>query len=174
MGIDAVLVPPNIVRYNIFELAGATTDLSKLVEAVMTAELDATLKVAGAFTVFAPTNAAFATILETVPDLLDGSNKADLLNVLNYHVVKGKSMQVALTNGIELETELAGGKLSVTVEGEVVDITDINEKQQLRTAWCDGHVEESSCLEFDSCLWSNGGQHTMIPDACFELSALAR
>merc|ERR1719469_1831873 len=116
--IDAVLVPPK----NIVQLAQATTDLSTLVAALTAAELVATLSGAGPFTVFAPTNAAFTAIDDVVTDLLKAENKADLVNVLTYHVVPGKKMAADLSDGMELATVLADGKLSVAVAGDTVTI----------------------------------------------------
>merc|ERR1711957_215792 len=116
--IDAVLVPPK----NIVQLAQDTTDLSTLVAALTAAELVATLSGAGPFTVFAPTNAAFTAIQGTVDELLKAENKADLVNVLTYHVVSGKKMAADLSDGMELATVLADGKLSVAVAGDTVTI----------------------------------------------------
>jgi len=115
--INVVLVPPNIVQ-----LAQATNDLSTLVEALIAADLVDTLSGPGPFTVFAPTNAAFAAIEETVTELLKAENKADLVNVLTYHVVSGKSMAADLSDGTDLATVMAGGKLSVAIAGDTVTI----------------------------------------------------
>merc|ERR1711957_207292 len=116
--IDAVLVPPK----NIVELAQATNDLSTLVEALIAADLVDTLSGPGPFTVFAPTNAAFAAIEETVTELLKAENKADLVNVLTYHVVSGSNMAADLSSGTDLATVMAGGKLSVAIAGDAVTI----------------------------------------------------
>jgi uncharacterized surface protein with fasciclin (FAS1) repeats len=105
---------------NIVGLAVATPDLSTLVTAVKAASLVDTLSGAGPFTVFAPTNAAFAALpAGTVDTLLMPENKATLSGILTYHVVAGKVMAKDLSNGqiiktvngAELKVEIAGGKV---------------------------------------------------------------
>merc|ERR1711957_436615 len=68
------------------------------------------------------TNAAFAAIEETVTELLKAENKADLVNVLTYHVVSGSNMAADLSDGTDLATVMAGGKLSVAIAGDTVTI----------------------------------------------------
>ena len=76
---------------NIVENALNSKDHTTLVAAVKAAGLVDTLASKGPFTVFAPTNAAFDKLPEgTVPNLLKPENKAQLKNVLTYHVVAGK------------------------------------------------------------------------------------
>lgn len=78
---------------DIVDLAVATPDLSTLVTAVKAAGLVETLKGPGPFTVFAPTNAAFAKLPKsTLDDLLKPENKEKLKSVLTYHVVSGEVM----------------------------------------------------------------------------------
>merc|ERR1711957_162992 len=126
--INAVLVPPDDSQddsqdgKNIVQLADATPDLSTLVAALTAADLVDTLSAEGPFTVFAPTNTAFEAIQDTVDELLKPENKADLVNVLTYHVVAGKSMAADLSDGTELATVMADGKLSVAIAGDVVTI----------------------------------------------------
>ena len=73
---------------NIVELAGATPDLSTLVAALKAGNLTAALSGAGPFTVFAPTNEAFALLPSgTVAHLLDPRNVKELDAILTYHVV---------------------------------------------------------------------------------------
>jgi uncharacterized surface protein with fasciclin (FAS1) repeats len=75
---------------NIVELAVATPDLSTLVQAVTAADLVGALSGAGPFTVFAPTNAAFAALPKAdLDDLLKPENKVKLQGVLQYHVISG-------------------------------------------------------------------------------------
>ncbi len=77
---------------NIIENAVNSKDHTTLVAAVKAAGLVATLEGAGPFTVFAPTNEAFAALpAGTVDTLLMPANKADLVKVLTYHVVPGAS-----------------------------------------------------------------------------------
>lgn len=75
-----------------------------LATAVKAADLTATLEGTGPFTVFAPTDAAFATIQKDVDGLLKPENKSKLSNLLTYHVVSGKHMVSELKDGAELTT----------------------------------------------------------------------
>jgi uncharacterized surface protein with fasciclin (FAS1) repeats len=87
---------------------------STLVAAVQAAGLVETLKGEGPFTVFAPTDAAFAALPEgTVENLLKPENKDQLVAVLTYHVLSGKVMS----------GDIAGKELSApTVQGSELDI----------------------------------------------------
>merc|ERR1712226_1839169 len=91
--IDGVLLPPATVvgspsTPNIVELAQATTDLSTLVTAVVAGDLVETLSSPGPFTVFAPTNEGFAALpAGTLDTLLKPENKAQLADILTYHVL---------------------------------------------------------------------------------------
>jgi uncharacterized surface protein with fasciclin (FAS1) repeats len=95
---------------NIVELAQATPDLSILVEAVGSAGLVSTLSGAGPFTVFAPTNAAFAALLTelnlTKQQLLD--NKTLLTTVLTYHVLASKVEKASIPLGKAIDPVLTG------------------------------------------------------------------
>ena len=115
--IDKVILPPSMQPKNIVQLAIGNEDLSTLVAAVKAADLAGTLSGAGPFTVFAPTNAAFAALPEgTVENLLKHENKDQLIAILTYHVVAGKVMSGDLTNGMT----------APTVQGEniTVDLTN--------------------------------------------------
>ena len=104
-------------------LAKATPDLSTLVAAVTAGDLATTLQGKGPFTVFAPTNQAFSGIQSTVDTLLKPANKADLQNVLTYHVVPGTYTAADLKDGQELTT-VQGEKLTVSVNGCTVKVND--------------------------------------------------
>merc|ERR1719261_969189 len=81
---------PKPVQKTIVELAAATPDLSTLVTA---GDLAGALSGAGPLTVFAPTNAAFAAVPESVLNaLLDPANKASLQMLLKYHVAAGAAV----------------------------------------------------------------------------------
>ncbi len=100
-------------------VAVATTDCKTLAAAVKAAGLVETLQGKGPFTVFAPTDAAFAAIQSEVDKLLKPENKSKLSKILTYHVVSGKLKAADLKDGEELTT-VEGGKLKVTVkEGKV-------------------------------------------------------
>lgn len=108
---------------SIAETAMNTESLSTLVAALKAADLAATFAEPGDFTVFAPTNDAFADIQSTVDMLLKPENKEKLQNVLKYHVVSGAAMASDLSDGQELTT-LQGEKLKVTIKDGVVMIND--------------------------------------------------
>ncbi|NNE81441.1 MAG: fasciclin domain-containing protein [Silicimonas sp.] len=103
---------------DIVDIAAGNEDFSTLVAAVQAAGLVDTLKSDGPFTVFAPTNAAFAALPEgTVETLLMPENKDQLVAVLTYHVVPG-----AVTSDA-----LVGKRLSVeTVQGQSVHVNGKN------------------------------------------------
>jgi uncharacterized surface protein with fasciclin (FAS1) repeats len=94
-----------------------------LAAAVTAAGLGQTLQGAGPFTVFAPTDQAFASIQSDVDALLKPENKAKLAKVLTYHVVSGKAMAASLKDGQELTT-VEGGKLKVSIKDGKVMVGD--------------------------------------------------
>jgi len=104
--IDKVLVPPGVL--NIVQMAQANPVFSSLVGAVVAANLQGTLSGAGPFTVFAPTNDAFAAIQSTVASL----TTAQLTEVLTYHVL---AAQV-------LAADILFGTPVATVEGQTITI----------------------------------------------------
>jgi uncharacterized surface protein with fasciclin (FAS1) repeats len=116
---------------DIIDNAVNSRDHTTLVAAVKAAELVETLKGKGPFTVFAPTNDAFAALpAGTVDNLLKPENKATLTKVLTYHVVAGNMDAHALSAAIkagggkaELKT-VAGGKLWASMDGMNVIIKD--------------------------------------------------
>ncbi len=103
---------------DIIDNAVNSKDHTTLVAAVKAAGLVETLKGPGPFTVFAPTNAAFAALPKgTVDGLLKPDMKADLTKVLTYHVVPGNVDSTALLAKIKQ----GGGKASLTtVQGEAL------------------------------------------------------
>ena len=116
---------------NIVGTAAGSADHPTLVAAVKAGGLVDTLSGTGPFTVFAPTNAAFAALpAGTVDTLLKPENKAQLQSVLTYHVVSGKLMAkdvlAAITagGGKAVVTTVQGGKLTASVMGGKVMLTD--------------------------------------------------
>jgi len=102
---------------DIVDTAVAAGNFTTLVAAVQAADLVETLKGAGPFTVFAPTDAAFAALpAGTVEDLLKPENKDKLVSILTYHVVPGAVMSTDLTEGMMAKT-VQGGEATVTLEG---------------------------------------------------------
>merc|ERR1711972_1128832 len=89
--IDGVLLPPaglSDSKPNIVELAQSVDDLSTLVAAVVAGDLADTLSSPGPFTVFAPTNEAFGALpAGTLDSLLKPENKAQLADILTFHVL---------------------------------------------------------------------------------------
>jgi len=116
---------------NIVQNALNSDDHTTLVAAVRAAGLVDTLQSAGPFTVFAPTNEAFAKLpAGTVDTLLMAENKATLTKVLTYHVVAGsmdsKDIAKAIKSGngkAELNT-VSGGKLWASMKGKDLMLTD--------------------------------------------------
>jgi uncharacterized surface protein with fasciclin (FAS1) repeats len=112
---------PMYATKDIIDNAVNSKDHTTLVAAVKAAGLVPTLKGAGPFTVFAPTNDAFAALpAGTVDTLLKPENKATLVKILTFHVVPGK------LNAAALKKQIAegGGKATLkTVEGETLIVT---------------------------------------------------
>ena len=102
-------------------VAIASESAKTLAAAVTAAGLVETLKGAGPFTLFAPTDAAFSAIQKDVDNLLKPENKAKLTDILTYHVVSGNAMAADLEDGQELTT-VQGGKLKVAIKGDKVMI----------------------------------------------------
>ena len=101
---------------NIVDTAVSAGNFNTLVAAVKAADLVETLNGTGPFTVFAPTDEAFAALpAGTVDDLLKPENKAKLAEILTYHVVAGKVMSADLSDGMTPAT--VNGKL-VTIHTE--------------------------------------------------------
>lgn len=109
---------------NIVETAIEAGQFKTLAAALTEAGLVETLEGEGPFTVFAPTDEAFAKLPEgTVASLLKPENKDKLVKILTYHVVPGKLMAKQVTEQKELKT-VEGQPLHVKVEGKTVMIDD--------------------------------------------------
>jgi transforming growth factor-beta-induced protein len=117
---------------DIVQTATAAGSFKTLVAAVQAAGLAETLRGKGPFTVFAPTDEAFAKLPNgTVEDLLKPENRAKLTAILTYHVVAGKVMAADVVKlksaktieGQELTIRVAEGK--VMIDGANVDHTDV-------------------------------------------------
>ena len=116
---------------NIIENAVNSKDHTTLVAAVKAAGLVETLQGAGPFTVFAPTNAAFAKLpAGTVDNLLKPENKAMLTTVLTYHVLSGRFSSADIAKAIkagngnaEFKT-VQGGVLTAMMSGKDVVLKD--------------------------------------------------
>ncbi len=116
---------------DIVAVAAGNGSFNTLVAAVKAAGLVETLQGTGPFTVFAPTDEAFAKLPKgTVEDLLKPENKAKLVAILTYHVVAGKvmaadvkTMKAKTVNGQSLDVKVADGV--VTVDNAKVVKTDV-------------------------------------------------
>ena len=102
---------------DIVDTAVDAGSFTTLVAAVQAAGLVETLKGEGPFTVFAPTDEAFAKLpAGTVEDLLKPENKDKLTSILTYHVVPGKVMSTDLSEGLKAAT-VQGAEVTITLEG---------------------------------------------------------
>jgi uncharacterized surface protein with fasciclin (FAS1) repeats len=110
---------------DIVDNAVNSTDHTTLVAAVKAAGLVETLKGAGPFTVFAPTNEAFGKLpAGTVDNLVKPENKAKLTNILTYHVVAGSYKS----------TDLKDGQMLKTVQGEELSVWNKEGKWMIKDA----------------------------------------
>lgn len=117
---------------DIVDTAISAGQFNTLVAAVEAADLVTTLKGDGPFTVFAPTDEAFAALPEgTVENLLKPENKDQLIAVLTYHVVPGKIMSSDIAGTATMVESVQGSELNVnatdgvTVDGATVVTADI-------------------------------------------------
>jgi len=122
---------PMLPSKDIIDNAVNSKDHTTLVAAVKAAGLVDTLKGAGPFTVFAPTNEAFAALpAGTVDTLLKPENKPTLAKILTYHVVSGKLLAADLVKKVKAGhgkatlTTVQGDPLTVTTSGKKVYVTD--------------------------------------------------
>ena len=116
---------------NIVQNALNSDDHTTLVAAVKAAGLVDTLEGPGSFTVFAPTNEAFAKLpAGTVDTLLMTENKATLTKILTYHVVSGRmdandiAKAIRAGNGKAELSTVSGGKLWASMQGKDIVLTD--------------------------------------------------
>jgi len=127
--IDAVILPPadeTAVEENstIVDLAVADGRFTTLVAALQAADLVETLSGEGPFTVFAPTDEAFAALpAGTAEDLLLPENKQQLTDILLYHVVSGKVMAADVT-ALTSATTVLGEDITIKVQDGKVFLND--------------------------------------------------
>jgi transforming growth factor-beta-induced protein len=123
---------PTMAAKDIVDTAVASGDFTTLVTALKAAGLVETLQGTGPYTVFAPTDAAFAKVPKNTLDALLADPKGALTDVLTYHVVPGKVMSTDITDGMTATT-VNGAPLTfkvasdgtVTVNGATVTTADI-------------------------------------------------
>jgi len=110
------------MKKDIVDVAAGNESFSTLVTALKAADLVGALQADGPYTVFAPTNEAFAKLPEaTLADLLKPENKKDLQAVLTYHVVAGK-VDAKTAMGISAAPSLQGENIAISLAGGKVMI----------------------------------------------------
>ncbi len=120
--IDRLMLPPS---RDIVETAVAAGSFTTLATALVATGLDEVLQGDGPYTVFAPTDEAFAAFEAANPGVLASLSTEALTDVLLYHVVGGWAGPADLEDGMALPTELSGASLTVSLDGGV-QIDDAN------------------------------------------------
>ena len=115
---------PEMEEMNIVETAVSAGSFDTLVTAVQAAGLEETLSGEGPFTVFAPTDEAFAALPEGTLDSLLADEEA-LAAVLTYHVVAGEAMSGDLSDGMTIMT-VQGEEVTITITDGAVMVNDAN------------------------------------------------
>lgn len=131
MATDSMVANEAAGEKNIVALAQGNPQASTLVSAVTAAGLGETLSGTGPFTVFAPSNAAFAKVDKaTLDGLMMPASKAKLAALLKYHVVAGNvkasdlAKMIADGNGTATVKTLNGGTLKASMDGDKIVLTD--------------------------------------------------
>ncbi len=115
---------PTAAQKDIVDTAVEAGSFTTLVSSVQAAGLEETLRGEGPFTVFAPTDDAFAAVPKETLDSLLADPTGALADVLTYHVVPGKVMSTDLSDGMEVET-VNGATIMITVNDDgTVQIND--------------------------------------------------
>ncbi len=139
---------------DIVDNAVNSKDHTTLVAAVKAAGLVDTLKGPGPFTVFAPTNEAFAALpAGTVDTLLKPENKAMLTKILTYHVVPGKLTAASLRRAIKAGH---GSASLTTVEGDPLTATEVGKKIYITDA-----KNDRALVSIPNVIQSNGVIHVV-------------
>ncbi|WP_439882315.1 fasciclin domain-containing protein [Pontibacter sp. MBLB2868] len=124
MATEEPMEQTDMAKPDIVALASNTPSLSTLVKALQAADLAGTLQQGGPYTVFAPTDEAFAALpAGTLDNLLKPENKQQLVDILTYHVAEGNVMASDLSDGMMVKT-LNGKDLKVMMSGDKVMIND--------------------------------------------------
>lgn len=111
---------------DIVDTAAEAGEFSTLITAVQAADLEETLRGDGPFTVFAPTDEAFAALPEGTLDTLLADPQGDLTDILTYHVIPSEvfSADVVTMDG-QTVTTVQGAELTINVDGENVSLADV-------------------------------------------------
>lgn len=119
-------VPASAAEKDIVDTAVEAGTFNTLAQALEAADLVETLKGEGPFTVFAPTDEAFAKLpAGTVETLLQPENKQQLVDVLTYHVVPGEVMAADVV-GLDEAPTVNGKMIDVQVDGSAVKVNEAN------------------------------------------------
>lgn len=126
VGGGAASVQDDISQPNVVKVAVNSKDHTTLVAAVQAADLVDVLAQSGPYTVFAPTNAAFEQLPKgTVEGLLKPEKKADLQNILQYHVTTSMFSEIMLKDGTKLGMA-NGGSVTITKKDGKFMVNDAN------------------------------------------------
>jgi len=138
----------------IVDVAVGNKDFTTLVTALKAADLVGALQGEGPFTVFAPTNDAFAKIdAKTLSSLLEAGNKEALANILTYHVVSGK----LAASDVVAALKKGGGMVELkALNGQVITVTQKDDKIWLK----DSNGDFSEIIATDV-MGSNGVIHVI-------------
>ena len=138
----------------IVDVAVGNKDFTTLVTALKAADLVGALQGEGTFTVFAPTNDAFAKIdAKTLSSLLEAGNKEALANILTYHVVSGK----LAASDVVAALKKGGGMVELkALNGQVITVTQKDDKIWLK----DSNGDFSEIIATDV-MGSNGVIHVI-------------
>lgn len=128
--IDAVLVPEQTTSTTVFDIIQGSENHNTLEAALVAAGLDADLSTGGPFTVFAPTDEAFAALPAGLVDELLADPAGQLTDILLYHVVNGTVLSGDLQEGMVVtlngqSVEITFGGSSIFVNGALVTIADL-------------------------------------------------
>ena len=123
IALSGLFVSSQSFAADIVDTAVSAGNFKTLVAAIQAAGLAETLKGAGPFTVFAPTDEAFAKLpAGTVEDLLKPENKEKLVAILTYHVVPGKVMAADVSGKQTMAKSVQGSEITVNgTDGVMVD-----------------------------------------------------
>ena len=143
-----------IAQQTIVDVAVGNEDFSTLVTALKAADLVGALQSEGPFTVFAPTNDAFAKVdAKTLGSLLEEKNKKALAGILTYHVVSGK----LTANDVVAALKEGNGTVELkTLNGQVLTVMQKDNKIWLKDS--NGNVSEITATDV---MGSNGVIHVI-------------
>ena len=123
---DEPAMKPMMARGNIVEVAAANGSFKTLTAALKAAGLDTTLATGGPYTVFAPTDEAFAALPKgTVEQLLKKENRDTLVKILTYHVIRGENVSTTLKSGPAMTLEGTPVRLNVSPVGVMVNTSKV-------------------------------------------------